>query len=61
MLGTEPLRMLWTLFVVLLLAWLVGVVAINTAGLAIHLLLLLAAVVLFFQFKGKGNGHHRIL
>jgi len=41
--------MLWTLFVLLLLAWLVCVLTVNGAGVAIHLLLVLAAVVLFVR------------
>jgi hypothetical protein len=38
--------MLWTIFVVLLILWLVGLVSSYTMGGFIHLLLLLALVVL---------------
>jgi uncharacterized membrane protein len=38
--------MLWTLFVLLLLAWLICVLMISAAGVGIHLLLVLAAIVL---------------
>jgi len=38
--------MLWTIFVILLILWLVGMVSSYTLGGFIHLLLLLAVVVL---------------
>jgi hypothetical protein len=41
--------MLWTLFVVLLVLWLLGMVSSYTMGGFIHLLLLVALVVLIFQ------------
>lgn len=41
--------MLWTLFVVLLILWLLGMVSSYTMGGFIHLLLLVALVVLIFQ------------
>jgi hypothetical protein len=41
--------MLWTLFVVLLVLWLAGIVTSYTLGGFIHLLLVLALVVLIFQ------------
>ncbi len=41
--------MLWTLFVILLVLWLVGVVSSYTLGGFIHLLLVLAVVALIFQ------------
>ena len=34
--------MLWTLFVVLLLAWMICVLVVNVGGVAIHLLLVVA-------------------
>jgi hypothetical protein len=40
---------LWTIFVVLLILWLVGVVSSYTLGGFIHLLLLLALIVLILQ------------
>jgi hypothetical protein len=41
--------MLWTLFVVLLVLWLLGVVSSYTMGGFIHILLVLALVALVFQ------------
>ncbi len=41
--------MLWTIFVILLIGWLVGVVSSYTLGGFIHLLLILAVVVLLIQ------------
>lgn len=41
--------MLWTIFVILLVLWLVGVVSSYTLGGFIHLLLLLALIVLILQ------------
>ena len=41
--------MLWTIFVVLLILWLLGMVSSYTLGGFIHLLLLVALVVLLFQ------------
>lgn len=41
--------MLWTLFVILLALWLVGVVSSVTFGGFIHILLVLAVVSLIFQ------------
>ena len=41
--------MLWTLFVILLIMWLLGMVSSYTVGGFIHLLLLVALVVLVFQ------------
>ena len=41
--------MLWTLFVILLVLWLIGVVSSYTLGGFIHLLLVLALVALVFQ------------
>ena len=41
--------MLWTLFVILLVLWLIGVVSSYTLGGFIHLLLVLAVVALVFQ------------
>ena len=40
--------MLWTIVVVLLILWLLGVVALPAGGL-IHILLVLALIVLVFQ------------
>jgi len=41
--------MLWTLFVILLVLWLLGLVSSYTMGGFIHLLLVIALVVLVFQ------------
>ncbi len=41
--------MLWTVFIVLLVLWLIGVVSSYTLGGFIHLLLVLAIVALIFQ------------
>ncbi len=41
--------MLWTLFVILLVLWLLGMVSSYTLGGFIHILLVLALIVLLFQ------------
>ena len=41
--------MLWTIFVILLILWLVGVVSGQVFGGFIHLLLVVAVVALIFQ------------
>jgi hypothetical protein len=41
--------MLWTLFVVLLVLWLIGVIGSYTFGGFIHVLLVLAIIALVFQ------------
>jgi hypothetical protein len=41
--------MLWTIFVVLLILWLLGVVTSYTMGGFIHILLVLALIALIFQ------------
>ena len=41
--------MLWTIFVILLVLWLVGVVSSYTLGGFIHLLLVIALVILVIQ------------
>lgn len=41
--------MLWTIFVILLILWLLGMVSSFTLGGFIHLLLLVALIVLIFQ------------
>ena len=47
--------MLWTLFVVLLVLWLLGVVSSYTLGGFIHILLVLAVVALIFQLLTNRN------
>lgn len=44
--------MLWTIFVVLLILWLLGLVSSYTLGGFIHILLVLAVVVLLIQVIG---------
>ena len=44
--------MLWTLFIILLVLWLLGVVSSYTLGGFIHLLLVLAVIALIFQLIG---------
>ena len=41
--------MLWTLFVILLIAWLVGLIGFHIVAWYIHVLLVLALVVLVIQ------------
>ena len=46
--------MLWTIFVILLVLWLLGWVGFHVLGAYIHLLLILALVVLVIQlFTGR--------
>ena len=45
----EESDMLWTIFVVLLILWLLGMVSSYTLGGFIHLLLVIALIVLVFQ------------
>jgi hypothetical protein len=44
--------MLWTIFVILLVLWLIGVVSSYTLGGFIHILLVLAIIALIFQLIG---------
>ena len=44
--GKEETTMLWTIFVILLVLWLIGLVSSYTFGGFIHLLLVLAVIVL---------------
>lgn len=41
--------MLWTVFVVLLVLWLLGFFAFHITSYAIHLLIVIAVIVLIFQ------------
>jgi hypothetical protein len=47
--------MLWTIFVILLVLWLLGLVSSYTMGGFIHILLVIAVVVLILQLIG-GRG-----
>ncbi|HYK37357.1 lmo0937 family membrane protein [Alloacidobacterium sp.] len=46
--------MLWTIFVILLVLWLVGLVTFHAIGWYIHILLVVALIVLLIQlFSGR--------
>jgi hypothetical protein len=47
--------MLWTLFVILLVLWLVGFIGFHVVVWYIHLLLIVALVVLLLQLIGGGR------
>jgi hypothetical protein len=47
--STERAIMLWTIFVILLILWLLGFVGFHVLGAYIHLLLVIALVVLIIQ------------
>ena len=44
--------MLWTIAVILLVLWALGLVSSYTAGVLVHLLLVVAVIVIVFQFLG---------
>ena len=44
--------MLWTIFVILAVLWLLGMVSSYTMGGAVHVLLVLAVIVLLFNVLG---------
>jgi Family of unknown function (DUF5670) len=44
--------MLWTIAVILLVLWALGMVSSYTAGGLVHLLLVIAVIVVVFQFVG---------
>jgi hypothetical protein len=48
----ETLTMLWTVFLVLLVLWLVGFIGFHVVAWYIHLLLVIALVVLLIQLIG---------
>ena len=48
----RQIQMLWTIFVVLLVLWLLGFVGFHVLGAYIHVLLLVALVVLILQLIG---------
>jgi hypothetical protein len=48
----ETKRMLWTIFVILLILWLLGFVGFHVLGAYIHILLIIALVVLVFAIIG---------
>lgn len=46
--------MLWTVFIVLILLWFIGIVSSNTLGGFIHVLLIVAIVIILIKIiKGK--------
>jgi hypothetical protein len=47
--GSEDTKMLWTIFVILLVLWLLGIVSSYTLGGYIHILLVIAIVVLLIR------------
>ncbi len=47
--------MLWTLFVILLILWLVGFIGFHVVAWYIHILLIVALVVLLLQLIGGGR------
>jgi hypothetical protein len=47
--------MLWTVFIILLVLWLIGVVSSYTLGGFVHILLVLAVVALLFQLITRRN------
>ncbi|HUZ05236.1 MAG TPA: lmo0937 family membrane protein [Acidobacteriaceae bacterium] len=47
---------MWTIFVTLLILWLLGFVGFHVLGAYIHILLLIAIVVLIFPFIGGRRG-----
>lgn len=48
--------MLWTIFVILVVLWLLGLVTGTTLGGFVHLLLVIAVVVLVFNFLTGRRG-----
>ena len=48
----ETNRMLWTIFVILLILWLLGFIGFHVLGAYIHILLVIALVVLIFAIIG---------
>jgi 4-hydroxybenzoate polyprenyltransferase len=50
--GKEEHTMLWTIFLVLLVLWLLGFVGFHVLGAYIHILLIIALVVLVIQLIG---------
>jgi hypothetical protein len=50
--GKEKHTMLWTIFLVLLVLWLVGFIGFHVVAWYIHILLIIALVVLVIQLVG---------
>jgi hypothetical protein len=51
----ESKKMLWTLFIILLILWLVGFIGFHVVAWYIHILLIVALVVLLLQLIGGGR------
>jgi hypothetical protein len=47
--GLRRIKMLWTITVILLVLWLLGVVGVYTVGAWIHILLVLAIISIIFN------------
>jgi hypothetical protein len=47
--------MLWTIFVILVILWLLGIVGTYTIGAYVHILLLAAVVILVLRLIGGGR------
>jgi len=45
--------MVWTIVVILLVLWALGMFSAYTAGGLVHLLLVIAVIVIVFQFMGR--------
>jgi len=45
--------MVWTIVVILLVVWALGMFSAYTAGGLVHLLLVIAVIVIVFQFIGR--------
>ncbi|MHB1958705.1 MAG: lmo0937 family membrane protein [Acidobacteriaceae bacterium] len=52
----ETKQMLWTIFVILLILWLLGFIGFHVLGAYIHILLVIALVVLIFAIIGGRRG-----
>jgi hypothetical protein len=48
-------NMLWSVFIVLLLLWFIGIVSSNTLGGFIHILLIAAVVIMIISIIGRKN------
>lgn len=48
--------MLWTIFVILMVLWLVGFISFHAIGAYVHILLIVAIVVLLLQVIGGRRG-----
>jgi len=51
----EVKLMLWTIFVILIILWLLGITSVYTIGAYVHILLVLAVVVLLIRIISGRN------